>query len=179
VSGADDAPPPRERASQLGTEPRGPSDVGHGAPVVAPADPPPTPPGRPRSWWAGAAVALGCTALWLFAAARAREPDPATLGRTLEARSATLARALPVGTSLDSARAYLHARRLDFAQGAPAGEGATRGGSTLLLALPGGTVDGVVVPGTRVTLEFDARRRLVRQRVEPPTSRPSPTPPTP
>ena len=112
-------------------------------------------------------VAVGCTALWLLAAARARGPGVAALGRTLEARTATLARALPVGTSLDSARTFLHARRLDFAQGAPAGD-AARGATTLLLALPADTVDGVAVPGARVALEFDARRRLVRQRVESP-----------
>ena len=112
-------------------------------------------------------VAVGCTALWLVAAVRARGPGTAALGRTLEARTATLARALPVGTSLDSARAFLHARRLAFAQGAPADD-AAGGGTTLLLALPADTVDGIGVPGARIALEFDPRRRLVRQRVEPP-----------
>ena len=139
----------------------------HAPPAAPPADPSPTPTPRARSWWVGVAVAIGCTALWLLAAARARGPGTAALGRTLEARTATLARALPVGTSLDSARTFLHARRLDFAQGAPTGD-AARGGSTLLLVLPADTDDGIAVAGARVALEFDARRRLVRQRVEPP-----------
>jgi hypothetical protein len=140
----------------------------HASPAGPPADQSTTPTaGRPRSWWVGVVVAVVCTALWLLAAVRAREPGAAVLGRTPEARTATLARALPVGTSLDSARAFLHARRLDFAQGTPAEE-AERGGTALVLVLPAGTVDGVVVPGVRVRLEFDARRRLVQQRVDPP-----------
>ncbi len=144
-----------------------PAPFVHAPSAGPPTDPSTAPTGRGRSWWVGVLIAVGCTVLWLLAAARARRPGTAALGRTLEARTATLARALPVGTSLDSARTFLHARRLDFAQGAPAGD-AARDGSTLLLALPADTVDGVAVPGARVALEFDARRRLVRQRIEPP-----------
>jgi hypothetical protein len=144
-----------------------PAPFVHAPPAGPPTELPTTSVARGRSWWVGVVVAVGCTALWLLAAVRARGPGAAALGRTLEARTTTLARALPVGTSLDSARTFLHARRLHFAQGAPAGD-AARGGSTLLLALPADTVDGVAVPGARVALEFDARRRLVRQRVESP-----------
>ncbi len=119
------------------------------APVDAPAGPPPAP-GRGR--WAGAAaVAAAGGVVWLLAAVARRAPAPDALGATPAARLAALARAVPPGTPLDSARAVLRARRLDFAQ-----ERAAGGGTALVVALPGGGAG-----PARAVAEFDARRRLV------------------
>jgi hypothetical protein len=91
---------------------------------------------------------------WLLAAVVRRGPDPAALGATAEARAAAIARALPDGTPLDSARRFLYARRLSFAQ---------EPGGALRAALPGGAA----LPPAALVLEFDARRRLAARRLTP------------
>ncbi len=100
--------------------------------------------------------------MWLLAAVVRRGPAADALGPTPAARLAALDRALPRGTSLDSARAFLHARRLAFAQAPPPAGG---GGSALVVVLPAGLAPGGALPAASVTLEFDAGRRLAGRRV--------------
>jgi hypothetical protein len=142
-------------------------------PVVAPSAPAGTPAGVPaaerrpaagfpraRSRRRGAlAVAAVGGAVWLAAAVVRRAPAADALGATPAARLAALDRALPQGTRLDRARAFLHARDLSFAQDP---------GGTLRVMLPGGVGPrGDSLPPARLVLEFDASRRLVGRRLEP------------
>jgi hypothetical protein len=108
---------------------------------------------RPPRLGRGALVVAALGAIvWLLAAVVRRGPDPAVLGATRAARLATLDRALPPGTSRDSVRRFLHARRLDLSQ---------QPGGALLVVLPGGrTAGGAVLPPERLVFAFDANGRL-------------------
>lgn len=108
----------------------------------------------PRAGRGAALVAAAGGLVWLLAAVVRRGPDPAALGATAGARAAAIARALPDGTPLDSARRFLYARRLSFAQ---------EPGGALRVALPGGGAG--APPAAALVLEFDARRRLAARRL--------------
>jgi hypothetical protein len=101
-----------------------------------------------------AAVAAAGGLVWLLAVIVRPGPDADALGATPAARVAALRRALPLGTPLDSARRFLYARRLSFAQ---------EPGGALRAALPGGAA----LPPAALVLEFDARRRLAARRLTP------------
>ena len=112
-------------------------------------------------------VLLGLgTALWAAATIVHRSARDAQLGGTVDERVAAVTRALPVGTTLDSARRFLRAHRIDFAQGqradAPRGEGVV-----LDVFVSGEESESAIAPAARLQLEFDARRRLAARRVSP------------
>lgn len=107
---------------------------------------------------------VGGTALWAAATVGHRSPRAAPPGETMDERVRAATRALPVGTTLDSARRYLRAHDLDFAQGRR--PDALGGGIVLDVFVLDVDDGGPSRPATRVLLEFDARRRLSSARVQ-------------
>ena len=101
-------------------------------------------------------------ALWIAAVVGRRETRDTRLGRTVDERVAAIRAALPAGTSLDSARRFLSARGLDFAQGARTD---VRGGGVVLSVFVVDARDtGALRSATQLQLEFDGRRRPTSRR---------------
>jgi hypothetical protein len=129
-----------------------------------------------RSWWVRGATAVALTVWASCWAQRLRfyADNPAPLGRTQGEIDQTLARALPIGTTLDSAKSFFHAKGLGVSIIDSIQEQYRRVGNSF--AFPGGELLQTGVAnvdfsafcnvGAAIDLEFDASRRLARRHVD-------------
>lgn len=120
----------------------------------------------PRRRWVrvlGASVLLSLVVVLVVPQAYVwwwRAHNPAPLGRSARTIDSALARALPVGTSRDSAARFL----LHHALGYSADSGAA--GHTIVAMARDIDTDGIVSTSVRVRLEFDTAGRLTSRVTE-------------